>query len=147
MVTKDWQPPAHDLIRAHTADAVNRRIDDQTRGALARLDQPEQVTARLAELDREWHLDRALIATFGVLGTLSASKTMRSLRRTGRLGGWGALFWTQMGFLVHHAIRGWCPPVAVLRRLGFRSAQEISAERVALEKRLASHSWYDAPSE
>ncbi len=35
------------------------------------------------------------------------------------------------------AVRGWCPPVSVLRRLGFRSDKEIAAERVALEKRLA----------
>jgi hypothetical protein len=46
------------------------------------------------------------------------------------------MFFTQMGFLANHAIRRWCPPMPVLRRLGFRSDHEISAERVALTRRL-----------
>ena len=57
------------------------------------------------------------------------------------MGGWGLLFWTQMGFLVHHAVKGWCPPLPVFRRLGFRSAQEISAERVALSGGANGEEW------
>jgi hypothetical protein len=37
------------------------------------------------------------------------------------------------GFLFQHAIEGWCPPVPILRRLGFRTAREIDIERVALK--------------
>jgi hypothetical protein len=37
------------------------------------------------------------------------------------------------GFLFQHALQGWCPPVPVLRRLGFRTAREIDIERVALK--------------
>ena len=37
------------------------------------------------------------------------------------------------GFLFQHAIQGWCPPLPVLRRLGFRTATEISEERIALK--------------
>ena len=37
------------------------------------------------------------------------------------------------GFLFQHAIQGWCPPVPVLRRLGFRTADEINQERFALK--------------
>jgi hypothetical protein len=32
-----------------------------------------------------------------------------------------------------HAVQGWCPPVPVLRRLGFRTASEIDHERYALK--------------
>lgn len=36
-------------------------------------------------------------------------------------------------FLFQHAIQGWCPPLPILRRLGFRTAREIDAERTALK--------------
>jgi len=36
-------------------------------------------------------------------------------------------------FLFQHAVQGWCPPVPLLRRLGFRTAQEIERERQALK--------------
>ena len=36
-------------------------------------------------------------------------------------------------FLFQHALQGWCPPVPVLRRLGYRTAREIETERVALK--------------
>lgn len=137
MGTTQWNPPAHDDVRARSSADSTRRIDRLTRAALAEVgDSPQRIRARMAELDREWTLDRALMLLFSGLGSLTASQAMRSMRDRKRLGFWGYLFWTQMGFLAHHAVRGWCPPVAVLRRLGFRTAQEIGAERVALARRL-----------
>ncbi|MGZ8329614.1 MAG: hypothetical protein ACXWVA_00985 [Rhodoplanes sp.] len=38
-----------------------------------------------------------------------------------------------MGFLLQHAVQGWCPPLSILRRLGFRTAKEIERERNALK--------------
>ncbi|HSK01165.1 MAG TPA: hypothetical protein VK932_07985 [Kofleriaceae bacterium] len=134
---QDYRPPSQDRVREHSSAAVNQRIDRAARGAIVELVSPDAIRARLAELDREWHLDRALMGVFSVLGTLTARAGMRSIARRGRLGLWGLLFFTQMGFLAHHAVRGWCPPVAVLRRLGIRTSQEIGAERAALERKLA----------
>jgi hypothetical protein len=37
------------------------------------------------------------------------------------------------GFLLQHALQGWCPPLPVFRRLGFRTASEIDYERYALK--------------
>ena len=37
------------------------------------------------------------------------------------------------GFLLQHAVQGWCPPIPVLRRLGFRTSFEIEQERQALK--------------
>jgi hypothetical protein len=133
-----WQAPINDRIRIHTTEAANRRIDRSTQSALERAsDSPERIRARLAELDREWSVDRALILVFSILGGATAGLAMRAMRRTGRFSGWGALFCVQSCFVGYHAVRGWCPPLPVLRRLGFRSGAEIAAERVALEKRLA----------
>ena len=36
-------------------------------------------------------------------------------------------------FLLQHAVQGWCPPVPLLRRLGFRTEAEINRERYALK--------------
>jgi len=137
--TQPYQPPDYDPTRNRTPDHVNEKIDRAARAAISQVgDSPAEIHARLDELDREWHLDRALMAVFSVLGSVTAGVTMRSLKRRGTIGPVGYLFFTQMSFLMHHAVRGWCPPVAVLRRLGFRTAREISAERVALELRLAN---------
>lgn len=134
-----WQPPKNDRIRERTSEESNRRIDLQTRAAIAEaLESRERIQARLAELDREWNVDRALMLNFAIAGSVSASLAMRSLRRRGRLGGWGLVFFSQLGFLAHHAIMSWCPPLPVFRRLGFRSSREICAERVLLEKQLAA---------
>jgi hypothetical protein len=137
MEEQSWQPPSNDLIRERTRASSNERIDRETQGALDRaLESPAQIRARLAELDREWDVDRALMLNFAVVGGLSASLMARSLLRERKLGGWGVFFITQMGFLAHHAIRRWCPPLPVFRRLGFRSSREINEERNTLERRL-----------
>lgn len=128
----------HDRIREHTRDSVNKRIDRQTLGALAdSVGSTEEIVARLKELDREWNVDRALMLNFSVVGALTGGLAMRALARSSRFSGWGALFGAQLAFLAFHAIRGWCPPLPFLRRLGFRTAEEIAAEREVLHQALA----------
>lgn len=134
-----WIPPKNDEIRAHTSEASNARIDRETsRAVSAASESRDAIQTRLAELDREWNVDRALMLNFAVLGGLSAALTMRSLARSGRVSGWGALFFTQIAFLANHAIQRWCPPMPVFRMLGFRSQREIDSERQLLEKQLAA---------
>jgi hypothetical protein len=128
------QPPVHDRIREHSSDTANQRIDRETRGAIEEaLRSSEARRARLRELDQEWDIDRALMLNFGVVGAYTAFQAMRQIR-SGRLGVSSLLFWVQLGFLVNHAVRGWCPPMPLFRRLGFRSAKEIAAERAALQQ-------------
>jgi hypothetical protein len=134
-MTAKWAPPAHDRVRERTNESTNARIDRDTRRAVDEASESsEAMRERLAALDREWNIDRALMLNFAILGGLSAGLAMRTLARERRLGGWSAMFATQIGFLAYHAIRGWCPPVPVFRRLGFRTAREICAERVALDR-------------
>src|SRR5690606_22996169 len=88
---------------------------------------PEQIAARLAELDREWDIERTLEAnasTLAFTGTMLAATVDRR---------WLALPAIVTGFLFQHAMQGWCPPLAILRRLGFRTAEEINQERYALK--------------
>jgi hypothetical protein len=37
------------------------------------------------------------------------------------------------GFLLQHALQGWCPPVPLLRKTGVRTMREIDIERYALK--------------
>ena len=129
--------PGYDRVRAHSAAAVNDRLDRETEARLARLAHapPREIGRRLGELDREWDVDRALMLLFSGLGGFTFSMGIRRSRPFAKGNGWLYLFTAQMAFLGIHAAFGWCPPVALLRRLGFRTQKEIEAERRALEGR------------
>lgn len=117
-----------DRVRDHTAAPVNARIEAKTQANIRRFqgDPLGTISRRLGELDREWDVDRALMLNFAVLGGLSFA-----LGKT-RHPGWHGVLAVQLTFLAVHALLGWCPPVPVFRRLGFRTQKEIGVERRAL---------------
>lgn len=121
-------PTTDNRVRSHTAPEINRRIDGQIEASIRyHAMHPEKIDQRLFELDREWDIERALeanaatISVFGVLMGLMGRRIFFLL--PGFVG----------GFLLQHAVSGWCPPVPLLRRLGFRTAAEIHRERYALK--------------
>lgn len=128
-------PSAWDRIRARTGADVNARIDRMaaSRVARAQSEPTAGVLRHLAELDREWDVDRALMANFAVLGGLTFGLGMARRRPWQSRNPWLVLFGTQLGFLLFHSVAGWCPPLPVLRRLGFRTQKEIDVERRCLE--------------
>jgi hypothetical protein len=132
-----------DRVREHTAPSVTRRID---RMSAADVDAAvgagrDAILRRLVKLDYEWDIDRALMVTFAVAGGASLSTGLTRYTHkpplTRRRKGFLYLFGAQLGFLLLHGIVGWCPPAAVLRRLGFRTQREIEAERRDLRDALA----------
>lgn len=125
----------HDRVRAHTAEVVNRRLDRETQGRIEQLRgaSDTQVARRLEELDREWDVERALMMFFSVAGGITFTMAVRSIRPLRKWSGWLYLLATQIGFMGLHATYGWCPPLLLLRRLGFRTHPEIDAERRSLE--------------
>ncbi|MGQ7792606.1 hypothetical protein ACUN0C_09375 [Faunimonas sp. B44] len=121
-------PGTEERVPAHTEYEINRRIARETaeriRACMAR---PELIERRLAELEREWDIERTLeanAATFAFLGTMLGALVRRRFL---------LLPAAVSGFLFQHATQGWCPPLPVLRRLGFRTAREIATERFALK--------------
>ena len=114
----------------NTSPEINARIREQTlrnltkyRGApRAAIDQ------RLEELKQEWDIERAIeanaasIALIGIILGAFASPWFLLLPAAVCI------------FLLQHALQGWCPPVPILRRLGFRTQPEIEAERLALRR-------------
>lgn len=124
-----------DPIRRRTSSPVNQAIDEKTQ---TRMDDAlsrgrEAVIARLHRLDREIDIDRILMAHFAIIGATA-------LRFGERSRYWRYLLFAQTGFLMMQALVGWCPPMPVFRRLGFRTAREIAAERAALVEKLAGWS-------
>ncbi|MBI5545437.1 MAG: hypothetical protein HY901_16245 [Deltaproteobacteria bacterium] len=124
----------YDRVRAHTPNPINEQIDSQTRARLAEVQElgPVQVGRRLADLDREWDVDRTLMAMFPILGGTTFALGLRAITARKKGNGWLYLFGTQMAFMMLHAVAGWCPPVSVLRRLGIRTQREITLERQSL---------------
>ena len=115
-------------VADQTVPAVNQQICRRIEGDLAYYqNHPEQIEQRLRELDEEWDVERALeTASSG----LSLAGLLMSVARGRR---WLLVPLTVQAFFLQHALHGWCPPLPLLRRLGFRTTQEIEQERYALK--------------
>lgn len=116
-------------VRRHTPPDVNAWIDAAINANIRRYTGAsyEALTRRIDELDREWDIERVLeanAASFSLLGLLLA-------RTHGRR--WRLLSTGVAGFLLQHALQGWCPPVSVFRRMGVRTRREIDREKYALK--------------
>jgi hypothetical protein len=112
-----------------TPDYVNERIRQKTEENIARYSAagPEAVRQRLAELDQEWDIERVLEANASAVILTGLALSILEDRR------WLIVPLIASGFLLQHALQGWCPPVSLFRRLGVRTAAEIEQERYALK--------------
>lgn len=121
--------PRDDRVRAHTPFEINERIDEATIDRLrlyARGD-GELITRRLEALDREWDMERLLetnAASLSLVGVVLGTLVSRRFY---------VLPFVVAGFLLQHAIQGWCPPVSAFRRANVRTRKEIDRERHALK--------------
>jgi hypothetical protein len=121
-------PATTERVSAHTADVINRRIRRETEERVAYFaSHSAEIPARLRQLDREWDIERTLEAN---ASTLALTGTVLGATVDKR---WLTLPALVLTFLFQHAVQGWCPPVPVLRRFGFRTASEIEQERYALK--------------
>ncbi len=87
----------------------------QAVGSESAVGEAAPVRRRLAELDREWDIERTLEANAAALGLLGLSLGATVNRK------WFVLPAIISGFLLQHALQGWYPPVEVFRRLGYRT--------------------------
>lgn len=122
-------PDETDRVRRHTPDEVNAWIDAETHTHLRYYaGQPKAAIARRIDaLDREWDIERILetnAAALSLLGLLFSKTRNRN---------WLLLSTGVAGFLLQHALQGWCPPITLLRRLGVRTRREIDREKYALQ--------------
>lgn len=121
-------PSTVNRVPMHTAQPVNEKIRQRiNRRINYYAHYPQKIDSRLQELDREWDIERTLEANAGVvtvagllLGIMSHKKWLLMPSFVG-------------GFLLYHAVSGWCPPLPIWRRLGVRTQTEIDMERYALK--------------
>lgn len=122
-------PNVNDRVRANTSPESLDKIDRAMREKVLYYSvQPREVISRrIAELEREWDIERWLeanassLALFGVF--LGVARSRKYLALTAGV----------LGFLLTHATQGWCPPLPALRALGIRTRAEIDEEKFALK--------------
>ena len=121
-------PSTVQRVPRHTNHAVNDRIRSQTKRNIARFQtaKPDAIDRRLRELDAEWDVERTLEANAATASLIGLTLGTTVDRR------WFFFPAVIAGFLLQHALQGWCPPLPVFRRLGIRTSYEIDEERYAL---------------
>lgn len=121
-----------DRVRRNTPAQLNWRIDTLTECSVREhlAAGPDAMRRRIEALDREWDIERVLetLAPTVILNGIALS-ALHDRR-------WLLLPAAAAGFLLQHAVQGWCPPLPLLRRLGVRTRAEIDRERRLLEDAL-----------
>lgn len=121
-------PDTRRRVPEHTAAHINEAVRHETeRRVRFYANHPELIGRRLDELDEEWDIERVLEANAASLSLIGLALASGVDRR------WLLLPAGVVAFLLQHALQGWCPPVPVFRRLGYRTASEIDRERYALK--------------
>ncbi len=106
------------------ADRVRRRTVESI--ATAMNGGPRAIGERLEQLDGEWDAERSFQAAAAGLILLGSGLAARDRR-------WLPLPAVIAGFFLGHAMSGRCPPIRLMRALGFRTRREIDHERYALK--------------
>jgi hypothetical protein len=121
-------PDSADRVPTSTSSDINRQIASETAERVRwHADNPRYIDERLRELDAEWDIERTLEANAATLALAGVILGVAVDRR------FLAVPAAVSAFLLQHAVQGWCPPLPVLRRMGFRTPREIETERVALK--------------
>jgi hypothetical protein len=121
-------PATRSRVEQNTPEEINRELAREIQENVEYFAQHlEEIEARLAALDREWDIERVLeanAATVSLLGTVLGAFVDRRFF---------ALPALVAGFLLQHAVQGWCPPLPMFRRRGYRTTAEIDRERFSLK--------------
>src|SRR5262249_35617659 len=109
-------PSTRNRVPRHTAEEINSRIQREIAFSVQYYaDHKDEIGKRRGEPDPEWDIERAMEANAGALGFLGTALGLPRGRK------WLVLPLAVTGFLFQPAVEGWCPPVPLLRRLGFRT--------------------------
>ena len=118
-----------DPVRASTEPATLKQIDTSIEEKILYYStQPREVISRrIHQLEAEWDIERWLETNASSLAlaglSLGQTKSRTYLLITG----------TVLSVLLMHAVKGWCPPVPLLRTMQVRTRSEIDREKFALK--------------
>ena len=120
--------PSVARVPLHTDNAINRRIREDMRERVEHYrSRPEDIGQRLKAINEEWDVERTLATMSSLITLFGVGMALAGRRR------WLYLPLAVQTFFLQHAVQGWCPPLPVLRRLGFRTPMEIEQERCQLK--------------
>jgi hypothetical protein len=122
-------PATRERVSVNTAEEINQCIRQRTESNIMETiaGGPKAIERRLRELDREWDIERMLETMAPTITLLGLTRSFTRSRK------WLIVPFIVQSFFLQHALQGWCPPIPVLRRLGFRTSDEINEERFALK--------------
>jgi hypothetical protein len=120
---------------AHVNERIDRHIEDSVRGYENA--SREAIIQRIHALNTEWDIERVLEVNASTLALSGMALGVTVSKR------WLALPAAVMGFLLLHGVKGWCPPLPVLRRCGVRTRDEIDKEKYQLLAILAGRNLSD----
>lgn len=129
MSNYDKNADHEDMIRENTSEEINRRIDRYTEDNIRyyATQSADVISGRINMLEQEWDIQKlvqSLSAGIGlgsiILGVLGSKK-------------WWFLTTLTTAASGLHAVKGWSPETVALRRMGFRTRQEIDREKYALK--------------
>ena len=110
---------------AETLEEIDRCLEERIRFYST---QPKEAIAQhIDELEREWDIERLLETNASALALTGAILGLTVNKK------WLLLTCGVTGFLLQHAIQGWCPPIPFFRKLGVRTRGEIDQEKFALK--------------
>jgi hypothetical protein len=129
METSTSLPGTNERVARHTSISTGARIRYAMFKRVAEYENADHaaIEERIEALNREWDIERVLEANAASVALVGVALGASVDRR------WFALPAIVAGFLLQHAVQGWCPPLPLLRKLGVRTAAEIHEEIVALK--------------
>lgn len=125
-------PPTKTKVNEHTPEHINQEIQKEIRERVKfyQNQDAKTITERLNKLDHEWDTERVLETNMASIALVSSLLGLSGKKN------WMMLSAGVSVFMIQHAVQGWCPPLAIIRRFGVRTAAEINQERSALQKLL-----------
>ena len=120
---------ADDRVRGSSPKPLNSKVEQEIKEHLKEYSDAEYeaIDQRVNELENEWDVERALILTSASNVLVGMALGIFVNRK------WFALSAISASFLLQHSLQGWCPPLPIFRKLGYRSRKEIDREKYAMK--------------
>lgn len=122
-------PRTTDRVEKNTKSKINEINREKMLSSIAIYEDAdaESIEGRIEELEREWDTER-LLETSAASLTLAGIVLGLAVNKK-----WFLLSGAAGGFLLQHALQGWCPPLPIIRRMGIRTPTEILEEKAILK--------------
>ncbi|MGO1059300.1 hypothetical protein ACTL32_09250 [Planococcus sp. FY231025] len=126
---KEILPQEGSSALSNSPDEINQRIERQIEANVGYFKQQnhDAIREHIELLEKEWDIEKMLKTGLAALTVATIFLSAKSTKKWGLAAGIAGIFMAQQ------AAYGWSPPFAALRRLEFRTVEEIELERRAMQ--------------